>query len=201
VTNPIEPVPGVWYHPEVVGVELADRIKADLLRETRHAGAEILIDGERHPTPRLVSSYADSALRLVGMEDSRIWTEDLAELRDAVGAEVGETFNYALANLYRNQDDYTGWHSDKAHLHATDSAIAIVSFGDTRRLAVRSYETPEDVVTFDMAERSVVVMNLAVQASHEHTVLKEETPRGPRLSITLRNIVIEDSYLAAPSVM
>lgn len=196
-----EPVAGVEYYPSIVGADLASRIKADLLRDSAHADAEILIDGVLHPTPRLVSSYADAVLRLEGMQESHAWTEELSELRDLVASELGLTFNYALANLYRNEDDYTGWHSDKARLHVVGSSIAIVSFGATRRLSVRSFVTPDDVVTFDMEEGSVVVMNLTVQATHEHTVLKETLGTGPRLSITLRDIIIDDSYLTKTSVM
>ena len=134
-------------------------------------------------------------LKLEGIEDSQVWPPGLADLRDRIPTVFALSFNYALANLYRAGDDYTGWHSDKAGLHLNDSRIAIVSFGAPRRLSVRSYEAPQDAQTFTMEEGSVVVMDLGVQATHEHSVLREEAPTGPRISITLRKIRILDEYV------
>lgn len=191
----LEPVHGINYYPDVVDAGLCQRVKANLMNESAHSGADILIDGVRHRAPRLVSSFSDSVLKLEGMEDSQVWTPELADLRDRIASAFLLSFNYALANLYRDGDDYTGWHSDKAGLHLEDSKIAIVSFGAPRRLSVRSYEAPQDAQTFTMEEGSVVVMDLGVQATHEHSVLREEAPTGPRMSITLRKIRILDEYV------
>ncbi|WP_344225017.1 alpha-ketoglutarate-dependent dioxygenase AlkB [Kocuria atrinae] len=195
MSTAFEPINGVSYYPAVVDDSLCERVKTALMDANAHSGADILIEGVRHPAPRLVSSFSDTVLGLEGMESSRTWTPELAELRDLVASVFSLNFNYALANLYRNGDDYTGWHSDKAALHLDGSKIAIVSFGAPRRLSIRSYEYPKDAQTFTMEEGSVVVMDLGVQATHEHSVPKEENPTDPRMSITLRKLHILDEYL------
>lgn len=200
MSTALEPVRGITYYPGVVDDCLCQSVKASLMDESAHSGADILIDGVRHRAPRLVSSFSDIVLSLEGMDHSQVWTPELAELRDRVSSVFSLKFNYALANLYRDGDDYTGWHSDKAGLHLDGSKIAIVSFGVPRRLSVRSYEAPCDAQTFAMEEGSVVVMDLDVQATHEHSVLKEEGPTGPRMSITLRNIRILDDYVPKPTM-
>lgn len=200
MTPVLEPVRGIAYFPTVVGEELCRRIKTSLMDESLHSGADIVVEGARHRTPRLVSSFSDRVLTLDGMQDSRVWTSELAELRDRVSTNFSLDFNYALANLYRDGDDYTGWHSDKAALHVEGSKIAIVSFGASRRLSVRSCEDPGDAQNLLMEEGSVVVMDLDVQATHEHSVLKEVGLIGPRMSITLRNIHIMDEYISRPAM-
>ncbi len=193
--SPVEPIDGVRHHPALVDDGLIGRINRKLLDPSTHDVASILIDGVSHPTPRLVSSYSDQVLRLEGMEESRIWTDELRELRDLVADELGVSPNYALANLYRDENDYTGWHSDKAGLHSRGSNIVIVSFGATRRLSFRPYSNPQEEITLELDEGSAVVMNLDIQATHEHTILREVKETAPRLSITFREIVIEPGYL------
>lgn len=200
MSTALEFVHGVNYYPGIVDEGLCQRVKARFMDENAHSGADILIEGVRHRAPRLVSSFSDSVLRMEGMEDSQVWTPELAELRDRIASAFSLSFNYALANLYRDGEDYTGWHSDKAGLHLDGSKIAIVSFGVPRRLSVRPYKAPDDAQTFTMEEGSVVLMDLAVQATHEHSVLKEEGPTGSRMSITLRKIHILDEYFPDPGM-
>ncbi|WP_244928737.1 alpha-ketoglutarate-dependent dioxygenase AlkB [Nocardioides sp. W7] len=191
----VDVVDGIQYFPGVVDADLVAQVRNALMRADQHAECEIIVDGERHPAPRLVSSFSDVPLGLDGMDVSRVWSDELADLRDVVAKRFGLSFNYALANLYRDGEDHTGWHSDKASLHVDDSKIAIVSFGAPRTLSVRSYAAPTDVRSVVMEEGAVVVMDLAVQATHEHTVVREEATVGPRLSLTLREIRIFDEYL------
>lgn len=192
---------GVQLFEDVVNGSLADRIRTDLLRDDRHGASEIVVDAQRHLTPRLTSSFSDIPLTLDGMQVSRPWTVELSELRDLVETRFGLTFNYALANLYRNRSDFTGWHSDKAWLHEPDSSIAIVSFGATRRLAIRPVGRAirpvggDPIQSLELTDSSVLTMDLACQSTHEHCIPEESEAVGKRLSITLRHIKILPEYL------
>ena len=187
-------IDGISYYPSLIEASLCHRMKSVLMRESVHSGAEILTDGLRHQAPRLVSSYSDTPLNLEGMPESLVWAPELAELRDLVASTFSLRFNYALVNLYRDGDDYTGWHSDKAELHVAGSKIVIVALGASRCLSVRSYEAPQDAQEITMEEGSALVMDLDVQATHEHAVLRDSAAIGPRVSITLRSIRILDEY-------
>lgn len=192
-------VEGLSLLPGVVDASLSKRIRDELLTKDRHSTSEILIDSRRHPTPRLTSSFSDVPLSLDGMDTSRRWTPELHQLRDMISHRFGMTFNYALANLYRDRHDFTGWHCDKAWLHVPGSTIAIVSFGATRTLAVRPRGTT-DVTRLQLTDSSVVFMDLHMQASHEHCVLVEPEAVDMRLSITLRHIQILPEYLGVPAI-
>lgn len=195
VQNSIDSIDGIQYFRNFVDENLSARIKRILMDEVAHSECEILVDGVRHPAPRLVSSFSDVPLSLDGMDVSRTWTSELVDLRDSVCEQFGLTSNYALANLYRDENDHAGWHSDKASLHVEGSRIAIISFGSPRTFAIRSYANPADVQTFIMEEGSIVLMSLGLQSTHEHSVPKESCPTAPRLSITLRDIKMLDEYL------
>lgn len=179
---------------DVVDETLSHRIREQLLTEERHQRSEIVINSQRHLTPRLTSSFSDVPLSLVGMDTSQPWTPELAELRGVIGQRFGLTFNYALANLYRDRSDFTGWHCDKAWLHEPGSTIAIVSFGATRTLAIRPLGG-SSAAHLRLTDSSVVLMDLDLQATHEHSILAESEDVDMRLSITLRHIQILPEYL------
>lgn len=187
-------ISGLSLFSDVVDAALSQRIRQQLLHPKHHRSSEIVIGTERHPTPRLTSSYSDVPLSLDGMDTSQPWTVELSALRDTIGQRFGLTFNYALANLYRHRLDFTGWHSDKAWLHQPGSTIAIVSFGATRTLAVRARGT-NSVTRLSLTDASAVLMDLDLQATHEHCIPAEPEDVDLRLSITLRHIEILPEYL------
>ncbi|WP_228287252.1 alpha-ketoglutarate-dependent dioxygenase AlkB [Rhodococcus ruber] len=179
---------------DVIRPELSARVCENLMNEDRHHVSEIITDSERHLASRLTSSYSDVPLLLDGMQRSLPWTAALSEVRDVIAQRFGAHFNYALANLYRNRADHTGWHSDKAWLHEPGSTIAIVSFGATRSLEVRPLSGGA-TSRFELIDSSVALMDLNMQQTHEHRIPPEHRETSPRLSITLREIIIHPDYL------
>jgi alkylated DNA repair dioxygenase AlkB len=128
------------------------------------------------------------------MQRSLPWTDSLAQVRDVVARRFDAHFNYALANLYRDRADHTGWHCDKASLHEPGSKIAIVSFGATRSLEVRPLAGGV-TSRFELIDSSVALMDLNMQQTHEHRIPPERRETNSRLSITLREIIILPKYL------
>jgi len=189
---------GLSLFSDVVDGELSCRIRERLLTEDRHRPCEIVINAQRHMAPRLTSSFSDVPLFMDGMDPSQPWTPELIDLRDLIGRRFGLTFNYALANLYRDGSDLTGWHSDKAWLHVPGSTIAIVSFGATRTLSVRP-RGASSADHFTLTDSSVVLMDLDLQGTHEHCIPAETEDAGMRLSITLRLIEMLPEYLDEPA--
>lgn len=189
-----EEISGISVTPGVVDDELCQRVRESLMDDGWHEQSEIIIGDSRHPAPRLTSSFADNRLSLEGMSASRLWTPELLTLRNLVTERFGLAFNYALANLYRNSNDYTGWHCDKAWLHCPGSTIAIVSFGATRHLELRRLGE-NSIKRIPLPEGSVVLMDLGLQATHEHRIPIESGDVGARLSITLRHIEMRPEYL------
>lgn len=65
------------------------------------------------------------------------WCEapyEILKIKQDLETELGIEFDYVLAHVYRNYEDYIGWHNDK---EALNSQIVSVSLGATRRFQLR----------------------------------------------------------------
>ena len=114
----------------------------------------------------------------------------LAQAREALDAhyadELGEPFVSAGMCLYRDGRDSVAWHGDTTGRGARfDTMVAIVSFGDPRRLALRPRGGGESI-SFEMGHGDLVVMGGSCQRTWEHAVPKTSQPVGPRISVQFR---------------
>ncbi|MFN8193242.1 MAG: alpha-ketoglutarate-dependent dioxygenase AlkB [Nocardioidaceae bacterium] len=160
------------------------------------AGADEVLDAlltrvpwraERRPmydrvvdVPRLVSTY---------LADEPLPHPLLAAARAALSAhyrpELREPFVTAGCCYYRDGRDSVAWHGDTiGRGRAEDTMVAIVSFGDPRRLALRP--RGGGVSTgFTMGHGDLLVMGGSCQRTWEHAVPKV-AHAGPRISVQFR---------------
>ena len=61
----------------------------------------------------------------------------LEEMRQALGARYGVTFDSAGFNLYRDGRDSVAWHGDKIRREIREPVVVLVSLGDPRRFLLR----------------------------------------------------------------
>ena len=134
--------------------------------------------------PRLVHTY---------MLDEPLPHPLLAQARDALSAhyaaELGEPFRTAGCCYYRDGRDSVAWHGDTIGRGSThDTMVAIVSFGDPRKLHLRPRaDTPggRESVAITMGHGDLVVMGGSCQRTWEHAVPKVAAA-GPRISVQFR---------------
>jgi alkylated DNA repair dioxygenase AlkB len=136
----------------------------------------------------------------------------LAEARDRLSAhyadELGEPFATAGLCYYRDGRDSVAWHGDTIGRSRTeDTMVAIVSFGEARRLLLRPKpggprrgvgvqdggHGPErdrdgdgSTLTFSLGHGDLLVMGGSCQRTWEHAVPKTARPAGPRISVQFR---------------
>lgn len=130
--------------------------------------------------PRLLHTYAAGVpLPHAALEGAR------DELSGHYADELGEPFTTAGCCFYRDGDDSVAWHGDTFGRGSThDTMVAIVSFGDPRRLALRRRGGgPSTGVV--MGHGDLVVMGGSCQRTWEHAVPKV-AHAGPRLSVQFR---------------
>jgi alkylated DNA repair dioxygenase AlkB len=130
--------------------------------------------------PRLVHTYG---------EGEPLPHPLLDEARDALSehyrAELGEPFLTAGCCYYRDGRDSVAWHGDRFGRGRThDTMVAIVSFGDPRRLALRPRGGGESL-SFEMGHGDLLVMGGSCQRTWEHAVPKV-AQAGPRISVQFR---------------
>jgi len=113
----------------------------------------------------------------------------LVAARDALSAhyaaELGEPFVTAGLCLYRDGRDSVAWHGDRIGRGNThDTMVAIVSFGDPRKLALRPRGGGASIA-IEMGHGDLLVMGGSCQRTWEHAVPKVATA-GPRISVQFR---------------
>jgi len=130
--------------------------------------------------PRLVYTY------MIGEE---LPHQLLAEARDALSEhylpELGEPFRTAGCCYYRDGRDSVAWHGDRIGRGNTrDTMVAIVSFGDPRKLALRPRGGGPSIAV-EMGHGDLLVMGGSCQRTWEHSVPKVANA-GPRISVQYR---------------
>ncbi|UVE18878.1 alpha-ketoglutarate-dependent dioxygenase AlkB [Pseudomonas sp. LS44] len=179
------------YVPDWLDAATADRWLAGLLEQTPWDQPQVLIHGRRHPVPRLLAWYADAGVsyRYSGMEHQPLpWTPLLAEIRQRVEAECGQSLNGVLINHYRDGQDSMGWHSDDEAVLGRNPLVASLNLGGTRRFDLRRKGQTRIKHSLELSHGSLLVMSGATQHYWQHQVAKTRKPCAARLNLTFRLI-------------
>jgi alkylated DNA repair dioxygenase AlkB len=156
--------------------EVLERLVADVpWRAERRQMYDRVVD-----VPRLVHTYGQGEpLPHVLLEEAR------DALSEHYRPELGEPFLTAGCCYYRDGRDSVAWHGDRfGRGRIQDTMVAIVSFGDPRRLALRPRGGGESLF-FEMGHGDLLVMGGSCQRTWEHAVPKVAAA-GPRISVQFR---------------
>ena len=130
--------------------------------------------------PRLVHTYG-AGQRL----PHPLLTAANQALSEHYRPELGEPFVTAGCCYYRDGNDSVAWHGDDiGRGRHEDTMVAIVSFGDPRRLLLRAKGGGESIA-FTMGHGDLLVMGGSCQRTWEHCVPKT-AQAGPRVSVQFR---------------
>ena len=172
---------GAWVEVRPGWVTGADELFARLVRDVPwHAERRQMYD-RVVDVPRLVRFYG---------EHETLPDPALIEARDALSAhyldELGEPFTTAGMCYYRDGRDSVAWHGDRIGRSKTsDTMVAILSLGETRRLSLRPRNGGASI-GFPVGHGDLLVMGGSCQRTWEHAILKTARPTGPRISIQFR---------------
>jgi alkylated DNA repair dioxygenase AlkB len=89
-------------------------------------------------------------------------------------------------NLYRNERDSMGWHSDSEAEGLWDFPIASVSFGAERRF--KWQKKNGETTTQTLGHGSLLIMPAWFQRDYVHSVPKQTQPCGARVNLTFRQM-------------
>ena len=163
-----------------------------LHRETIWRHEEVVVWGKRHLQPRLTAWYGDPGRSYTysgAVMHPLPWTNLLLALRKTLEDLVEVKFNSVLLNLYRDQNDRMGFHSDNETSLGPDPTIASLSFGATRTLIFK-HKSNRDLPTTSvkLTSGSILLMKGQTQRNWSHGINKESQRCGPRINLTFRNI-------------
>ncbi|MDB9511167.1 alpha-ketoglutarate-dependent dioxygenase AlkB [Kamptonema animale CS-326] len=174
---------GLFQQPE------SDRLFASLLTQIEWKQQPIKIFGKSVLQPRLTAYYGERAYTYSGvMMQPLPWNIPLLQIREKIEPLVNTKFNGVLLNLYRDGQDYMGWHSDDEKDLAVGSVIASLSFGETRRFILRRRDNRQTKVELNLSHGDFLIMGGDTQKFWQHQVPKTTKSTQPRINLTFRVI-------------
>ena len=179
------------YLEDVFAPQHSMNLFAKIHKETHWQERKIKIFGREVTQPRLVLWVGDPGClyRYSGTTLSpENWTPGLLSLKQKIEDLTKSTYNSALLNLYRNEKDSMGAHSDDEKELGHQPTIASLSLGETRKIFFR-HKTKKDKVVINLESGSLLTMRGSTQKHWKHEVPKTKTSKGPRINITFRKII------------
>ncbi len=111
----------------------------------------------------------------------------LLELSAVLSERYGVAFDSCLVNLYRDGSDAVAWHADSVRKMLRNPMVATVSLGARRSFLLRPAAGGPVARRYAPGGGDLIVMGGACQHEWHHTVPREKTASGARMSITLRH--------------
>ncbi len=179
------------YLPHWVDAATADRWLQTLIAETPWTQPQVRLYGRSFAVPRRVVWYGDvqARYRYSGLVHEPLpWTPLLAEVRQRVEQQVGESLNGVLLNLYRDGQDAMGWHSDDEPELGPEPLVVSLSLGATRRFDLRRTGNSRIEHSLELEHGSLLVMSGPTQHHWQHQIARTRKVLTPRLNLTFRQI-------------
>lgn len=160
-----------------------------LIAETDWRSDTITLWGKQFLQPRLTAWYGTAAYRYSGLTLApQPFTALQQQIRAAVEAATGCTFNSVLLNYYRDGRDSMGMHSDDEAALGSDPAIASVSFGGARTFILK-HKASAERIRFALTDGSLLLMAGSLQQHWTHGINKTARAVAGRVNLTFRTIV------------
>jgi alkylated DNA repair dioxygenase AlkB len=157
----------------------SDQLFEELHRTGRFTQRTVTMWERTVPEPRLTAGWSTEV-------DGADVPGPLRDIAASLSSRYDIAFDRIWVNLYRDGRDSVAWHGDRNRHTHTNPLVATVSLGARRRFRLRPVGG-RPALELHPGHGDLVVMGGACQHEWEHTVPKEATAAGPRMSITLRH--------------
>jgi len=166
-----------------------------LLREQNWPDNRYVVAGRQFTLPRLQTWHADPGIRYSysysnNLLETRAWTSLLSGIRAQVESYLKFSFHSVLVNLYRNGDDYVGWHSDNEPELGERPFIASLTFGAERQFEFRHKKSSENGRIL-LRSGTLLIMHPDFQHYWLHSVQIDKSVTEGRINLTFRKVMVE----------
>ena len=185
----VKSCPLLCLQDDFLSAELTEKYLDYFLNQHHWPTNDYTINGRRFQLPRQQTWHADQGIVYSytnNLLTSRPWNPILTAIRQKLETLLSVRFNAALVNLYRNGQDYVGWHSDDDKEMGEQPIIASVSLGASREFSYRSTDNSEYKGQVTLSNGSLLVMLPEFQQRYQHAVLAEENGTDARINLTFR---------------
>ena len=153
---------------------------------------EVRIYGKHHVLKRLVVWYGDAGQNYSYSGVQRMalpWSTPMLQLKSYIEQLTQTQFNSCLANLYPTGAEGMGWHSDDDMSLATETTIASLSFGASRKFYLR-HKHSQEKLAFTLNSGQLLVMRGQTQCYWQHQIPKMLRVYEPRINLTFRQFLV-----------
>ena len=180
----------VNYHPFAFSKEEIEVHFHDLSNEIIWQQDVVKLFGKTYITDRKVAWYAEKPFiyRYSGQSKTALlFSPTLIEIKSRVEKITGAEYNACLLNYYHNGSEGMGWHSDNEKSIRSNSSIASVSLGVTRKF---QFKHKPHGLTLDLIldSGSVLDMRGETQEFWLHALPKSKKVLGTRINLTFRKM-------------
>jgi len=180
------------YYPNFFEPEIATSLFQKLVNETPWQQDNILIFNKLIPQPRLTCLFGNSGKPYsysgITMQPQP-WNSTIMFIKNEVETVISENFTTVLANLYRNENDSNGWHSDNEKELGRNPIIASVSFGEERKFQLKHNSKTTDKFTLNLQHGSLLLMKEGSQIHYKHQIPKATSVKKSRINLTFRTLI------------
>lgn len=179
-----------YYFPALFEESQSQQLFTALTESLQWQADELWMFGQKIVTRRKVAWVGDAGCSYTysGVEKHpQAWTPELIFVKDKLEAFSQVSFNSCLLNWYHDGNDGMGWHSDDENELDSQSPIASLSLGSTRKFAFRHKKDKTKTSLF-LENGSLLIMHAPTQAFWQHSLLKTKTIAMPRINLTFRAI-------------
>ncbi len=168
-----------------------ERIYRHLRHQHQWPDNRYTVAGRQFILPRLQTWHADPGIRYSysnNLLQTRPWTPVLSEIRSQIETYLNFSFNSVLVNLYRNGNDYVGWHSDNEAELGEQPFIASVTFGAERRFEFRHKKSSENGRVL-LHSGTLLIMQPNFQHHWLHSLPIDQNVSEGRINLTFRKVI------------
>ncbi len=189
------PCPELEIIEEFYDAAESDCLYQRLLQEQNWPDNRYTVAGRQFILPRLQTWHADPGIHYSYSNNllyTRSWTPLLSGIREKVEAFLNFPFNSVLVNLYRNGEDYVGWHADNEPELGEQPFIASLTFGVERQFCFRHKKTSETGRIL-LRSGTLLIMQPDFQQYWLHSVPIDKNVTQERINLTFRKVIPSNS--------
>ncbi|MCH2535017.1 MAG: alpha-ketoglutarate-dependent dioxygenase AlkB [Bdellovibrionales bacterium] len=172
--------------------DIAAQLQKLLMNEIPWSERSIQLFGKKILQPRLMCWMGDDgcSYKYSGtVFEPTPWTTTVLSIKQKIESYTENNFNSALLNLYRNENDSMGAHSDDEKELGDKPIIASLSLGAERPFIFR-HKASKEKIKLNLSPGSLLIMSGDTQKHWKHEIPKLKIPLEPRINITFRKILL-----------
>ena len=178
------------YHEKVISGEQIKPLYDELLNNINWENERVVMFGKEIITKRKVAFYSDPSIAYTYSSRTKVglpWNETLITLKNMVASITKEKYNACLLNLYHNGEEAMGWHCDNEKEIVTNSSIASLSIGATRKFSFK-HKVTKETISIQLENGSLLEMKGTIQSHWLHALPKSKKITESRINLTFRQM-------------